>query len=215
MLASVALLILAPSVLDVKPTVCPIMGSPANMAGAKVDFAGARYAFCCGGCPEAFAKNPAQHLKNPRLRGKVAGTSLFDPVTGMRTEPTKFMSEYQGTRFFFASAANKKTFDAAPTKFGTLPARVVLTCPVSGDKHETYAETLQYVDHAGVRYFFCCSGCPTKFKAEPAKYAAKAKPVAPMAIMVKADQTAKATGGSCCESAGVAKTGGKSCCGGN
>jgi YHS domain-containing protein len=28
-----------------------------------------------------------------------------------------------------------------------------------------------YADYKGKRYFFCCSGCPDAFKANPAKYA--------------------------------------------
>ena len=31
-----------------------------------------------------------------------------------------------------------------------------------------------YADYKGNRYFFCCGGCPSMFKADPAKYAANA-----------------------------------------
>jgi YHS domain-containing protein len=31
-----------------------------------------------------------------------------------------------------------------------------------------------FADYKGNRYFFCCGGCPSQFKADPAKYAANA-----------------------------------------
>jgi YHS domain-containing protein len=34
-------------------------------------------------------------------------------------------------------------------------------------------KTKMFADHKGRRYFFCCAGCPSAFKANPAKYAKK------------------------------------------
>lgn len=49
-----------------------------------------------------------------------------------------------------------------------------LMCPVMGAGEA--AETGEYSDYNGVRYWYCCGGCKQKFEKEPAKYvAARAK----------------------------------------
>lgn len=54
-------------------------------------------------------------------------------------------------------------------------AKHVITCPVTGDKvdMDRATKTKMYADYKGNRYFFCCSDCPPKFKANSAKYAKK------------------------------------------
>ncbi len=39
-----------------------------------------------------------------------------------------------------------------------------------------------YADYKGNRYFFCCGGCPSEFKANPAKYAKAAHIKTPRAV---------------------------------
>lgn len=56
---------------------------------------------------------------------------------------------------------------AAPSAF----AKPQETCPVMGGKID---KTI-YADHAGERVYFCCAGCIAGFKADPAKFVAKAK----------------------------------------
>lgn len=46
-------------------------------------------------------------------------------------------------------------------------------CPVSGEVF-TVSETSPKVEHEGKTYYFCCSGCDAKFKADPAKFLAPA-----------------------------------------
>jgi Cu+-exporting ATPase len=43
------------------------------------------------------------------------------------------------------------------------------TCPVSKEAF-TVTDKSPKVEHNGKTYYFCCGGCDTKFKAEPAKY---------------------------------------------
>lgn len=54
-------------------------------------------------------------------------------------------------------------------------AKRVIACPVTGDKvdMDKATKTKLYADYKGSRYFFCCGDCPSKFKANPAKYASK------------------------------------------
>ncbi len=46
------------------------------------------------------------------------------------------------------------------------------TCPVSGAKLGSMGKPV-VVEHEGREMRFCCNGCPSKFKADPAKYLAK------------------------------------------
>lgn len=43
------------------------------------------------------------------------------------------------------------------------------TCPVSGEEFTITASSPK-AEHAGKTYYFCCSGCDAKFKADPDKY---------------------------------------------
>ncbi|MBI1331680.1 MAG: YHS domain-containing protein [Armatimonadetes bacterium] len=46
-----------------------------------------------------------------------------------------------------------------------------LLCPVNGDVVASPDKAAGFQDYEGKRYYFCCAGCPDKFKADPAKYA--------------------------------------------
>ncbi len=48
-----------------------------------------------------------------------------------------------------------------------------LLCPVMNSVIASKEDAISYQDYEGKRYYFCCGGCPEKFKAEPAKYAKK------------------------------------------
>jgi len=145
--------------------VCPIMGSKANFDGPKVEYNGAVYAFCCGGCDDNFAKNPAAALKNPKLAGKVTGVYLFDPVSGkrVRASESKFSADHNGTRFYFLNAANLETFKKDAKKYGAMPTKSSMHCPVTGEKVAAYGDAVAFVDDNNVRYYYCCKGCLGSF----------------------------------------------------
>lgn len=44
-------------------------------------------------------------------------------------------------------------------------------CPVMHTSVASPEAAVGFQDYKGTRYYFCCGGCPDKFKAEPAKYA--------------------------------------------
>jgi YHS domain-containing protein len=154
---------------------CPIMLSSSPATGPKVDYNGMRYIFCCAGCDDMFIKDPQKALKNEKLKGKLVGYSLFDPVSGARLEvkDSKGHSDFNGYRYYFQSAANKAAFDKEPKKYTVAPTKEVLMCGVGGHEVDSYEGSGGYVDHNGVRYYVCCPSCHPKMKAEPAKYAAK------------------------------------------
>lgn len=56
-----------------------------------------------------------------------------------------------------------KTAVPAKIKCAVMPGRMVDTKMATSHK--------MYADYKGNRYFFCCGGCPSMFKADPAKYA--------------------------------------------
>jgi YHS domain-containing protein len=60
----------------------------------------------------------------------------------------------------------------------------MIACAVMGDEKVDVAKATKnkmYADYKGNRYYFCCGGCPDKFKANPAKYAKAAHTKAPKA----------------------------------
>mgnify|MGYP006278116573 CR=1 FL=1 len=48
-------------IIDLRNTVCPVMGSPVQ-EGVHVDWEGYRVHFCCPGCDETFLANPEAYL---------------------------------------------------------------------------------------------------------------------------------------------------------
>lgn len=160
--------------------VCPVMGEEISDVSEKgfADYNGARYWFCCGGCDVNFAKTPAKFIETQAKAKKVAGDFMFDPISGKRLASPGIIAEtsdYMGVRFHFSSKANKAAFDKDPKKFGTMPKKEALYCPVAGEEIKNYASAASFTDYEGVRYYTCCAGCVEKLKADPAKYAPNAK----------------------------------------
>jgi YHS domain-containing protein len=150
------------------PLVCPMTAEAIGTPFSSVDFAGTRYLMCCGGCPDEFKKDPTTALKSDHLKGKTYGEFLFDPISNARiTEKTaKASTDYKGTRYFFATAEEKTTFDASPTKFTKTPAKEVLFCAVAGHAIKNYASAGGFLDINGTRYYTCCGNCLAKLKAD-------------------------------------------------
>jgi YHS domain-containing protein len=177
---------------------CPIMGSPAKTSGAAVDYAGVRYRFCCGGCDATFQGNPSKALKADGVKGKTLGVSLYDPVAAKRVTSTSGKggtSDFGGVRYYFLSAANKSAFDADPKKYGTIPDKEAMFCPVMKVELKNYYGTGGYVDSGGVRYYVCCEGCLGALKANPSGFVANASAhvKAPKSFSVSSE-LAKASG---------------------
>jgi len=73
---------------------------------------GTTYYFCTVLCKRAFQQHPEEYLTK-------AHSQAVDPVCGMDIGADKgaFMSEYQGTTYFFCSILCKRRFDENPREF--------------------------------------------------------------------------------------------------
>jgi len=152
------------------PLVCPVTLEAIGTTAGTIDYAGTRYEMCCGGCPDGFKKEPATVLKNEKLKGKTYGVFLFDPITSARIDAKSAKggsSDYKGTRYLFATADEKTTFDADPAKYAAkTPEKESLYCPVAGHAVKSYAAAGGFVDIKGTRYYTCCTNCLAKLKAD-------------------------------------------------
>ena len=111
-----------------------------------------------------------------------------DPVCGMTVEPanTAGTSIFQSKTYSFCSAGCKRKFDAAPDQFmradgccapttTTPDAPQTATDPVCGMK-VNLQKTAATIEHGGMKFYFCSSGCASKFRASPEAYLSS-KPV--------------------------------------
>jgi YHS domain-containing protein len=175
---------------------CPILGNAATDGGPAVDYKGVRYSFCCAGCPDAFMKDPDAAINSDKVKGKTIGTFMFDPVSGARITmaSAKASTDYNGVRYLFTTADEQKSFTATPDKFTKIPAKEALYCAVEKEKLSGYAAAGSYRDYEGVRYYFCCDGCPQDFMKTPDKFAKVAAEYVktPKAMMPAADKPAAA-----------------------
>lgn len=156
------------------PINCPITLQPIVKGMAVTDYNGVRFTYCCPGCDSTFVKDPQAALDKAAKAGKTVGVFLFDPVSRKPIEAEKAKggsSDYKGVRFYFDDSSEKAAFDKEPTRFGVLPKKEALYCPVSKEAVAGYAKASGYGDYAGTRYYFCCAGCDAPFDKEPAKYA--------------------------------------------
>ncbi len=89
-----------------KDPVCGMRVDPAKSAH-RYEHDGTEYFFCCAGCADKFAADPAEYL------------SVSDPVCGMRVDPAKssHRHEHDGTEYFFCCAGCREKFAADPAKY--------------------------------------------------------------------------------------------------
>jgi YHS domain-containing protein len=160
-----------------------ITGAPA----VSMEYAGAVFGTCCGGCDGPFLKDPKNAIAKATKANKAIGAFEYDPISGNRIDGKKApaFSDYKAIRYFFATADEKKTFDATPAKFiGDVKSEAYF-CPVM--KHATEAgKAGAFFDYNGTRYFTCCGDCLKELKADPAKFVANAaaavKAIAPVTL---------------------------------
>lgn len=176
--AAAAFVVVAPAAVRAEEAgsfTCPVLGSKIESVTKdtlSADYRGVRYYFCCASCKPQFEKDPAKFLKSTTNKDKVIGASLFDPISTKRLDPDKAAAhrDYNGVRYFFSTADEKRSFDKEPKKLALTPEKDVLFCPVSNETVDSYAEASDYSDVKGTRYYFCCAGCKPKFDQNPDKY---------------------------------------------
>lgn len=158
--------------------VCPVTGEDIETPFMVFDYKGAAYSMCCPMCPGPFSKDPEKFLTADKVKDKTVGVGYFDPVSGIAVRPNALRAKtdsvgpsvYHGVAYFFQNADDKKTFDADPTKYTTVPAKEALYCPVMQQDVPDLAHSGGYTDVNGVRYYICCSQCAGELKANPTKY---------------------------------------------
>lgn len=160
---------------DEKPLYCPTTGEQIEAPGPVIEFNGTKFTFCCAGCDDTFATNPANVVEKNIKSKLTIGEFLFDPITGLKItkEKSKASSDYQGIRYYFASVENKTAFDKDSKKYAEVPKKESLVCAVMGNKISSYSKANDYVDYEGVRYYMCCGGCGPAMKKNPARFAGK------------------------------------------
>ena len=128
-----------------------------------------------------------------------------DPVCGMIVEPETAagQAEHGGETYYFCNLHCLDRFRAQPTQYVTkpVPAGVGVQQPgrrslpmmqtmpqqpdTGGERDPVCGMTVQPAAAAGSHtheqktYYFCCQGCLTKFRADPARYLAPTAPVPP------------------------------------
>lgn len=94
----------------------PVCGMEVDIACAQHlhEHAGETYYFCCGGCRKRFAAAPHDYLEAAPPSGEA-----LDPICGMTVDVAKarFMSEHNGTLYYFCCGGCKTRFDKEPAKY--------------------------------------------------------------------------------------------------
>ena len=130
------------------------------------------HAHCCGG---------HQH--------EATAAKAKDPVCGMTVDPASaaHVFEHEGVKYYFCCNGCRAKFAADPARYlskhaaATQKVVASMTDPVCGMKVEPQSAAGMH-EHRGVKYYFCSKHCLAQFKADPAKYLAKAGPAAAPAV---------------------------------
>jgi Cu+-exporting ATPase len=127
--------------------------------------------------------------------GTPQNATAVDPVCGMKVDPAtaKFSHEHGGKKYYFCCGGCREKFKAAPDKIlGGMPKGmgsdlVTLRMPAAAGTGEGARRSISVAmakdpvcgmdvdpgtarfktQHGGKEYFFCCSGCLEKFRANP------------------------------------------------
>lgn len=153
------------------PLHCPATLEEVKVPAITMVYGGATFGTCCGGCDTPFIKDPGGLIAKAAKASKTVGAFQFDPISGLRIEPAKAaaFSDHKAIRYFFASDAEKKSFDAAPAKYVGEIKSETYYCPIM-EQDTNFDEAASYADYKGVRYFMCCASCVKKFRSDPTKY---------------------------------------------
>ena len=148
---------------------CPVSGKIVKKSEAEGPYVykGKTYYFCCGGCREAFVKDPEKYTHSD------ADSTVMDPVCGMKVKKSeaKATYEYNGKTYHFCMEECMEKFKKDPEKYANT-AEEMVTCPVSGETIKK-SEASEKYEYKGKMYYFCCPNCQEKFVKDPEKYAKK------------------------------------------
>ena len=134
------------------------IGDPKSAAATKM-VGGKTYYICCPGCTPKFDAAPAKYAKIADLQGEKR--TLQAKLSGIDAALKKI--ETGATKA--ATPKEEKTAVAASSS---------LHCAITDEAITSVKDAAGSDVVNGKTYYFCCPGCVTKFKADPAKYAAEA-----------------------------------------
>ena len=157
--------------------VCAVSGAALPPEAPTVDALGARFRFCCTDCAGKFKADPKAAIDAASKAERVAGTSLYDPVSGKRLSANLVRGGYavhHAIRYAFENPRNRNAFQTEPAKY-TERMVEVMYCPVMDVPLVNLYGTSGFVDVDGMRVYLCCDMCLGKMRRSPSTYAAGAK----------------------------------------
>lgn len=156
---------------------CPVSGGPAKESNF-VMYKTKKLYFCCPGCPKKFEADPAKFMAqvNSQLFATRQAVQVGCPVSGKPVNPDATVAFGEENVGFCCNGCKGKYEKASDEEklamlFGASSKGFTLqtACPVSGKPIKATA----VAEHEGQNVYFCCDGCPTAFKKDPAKFVAK------------------------------------------
>ncbi|MBC8138451.1 MAG: YHS domain-containing protein [Fibrella sp.] len=134
------------------------IGDPKNAAASKV-VNGKTYYICCPGCTSKFDAAPAKYAKLADLNTEKR--NLEAKLSRINAE----LKKIEGNTAKMDMHKEEKTAVAASSS---------LHCAITDEAIVSVKDAAGSEVFSGKTYYFCCPGCVSKFKADPAKYAAEA-----------------------------------------
>ena len=184
---------------EFKDPICG-MTVTAETAAATHEQDGVRYHFCNIGCRDKFvAQNrpaPAAPSGMVQLGRRKSEEAMFmdpagthiDPVCKMSVSPETAVAEYEheGIKYYFCNISCRDRFAADPASFLSEPVAVATGIPSTTEVATTVDHQARidpvcgmtvdplfaagHHEYKGETYYFCSTGCETKFKADPEKF---------------------------------------------
>jgi len=130
---------------------------------------GRAYLFPSAAEREAFQSDPKKYESVDLGLGGYCPVCAVMAAKWMPGKP-EFTSVYDGVRYRFPSAEERRTFDADPAKFVPALAGDCVVCMKDGDKHVAGSLNFSIV-HQGRFYLFPDDAARDKFRSAPATYA--------------------------------------------
>lgn len=156
---------------------CAVSGAALPADAPTVDALGARFRFCCTDCAGKFKSDPSAAVDAAAKAGRVAGTFLYDPVSGKRLSANLARGGYavhNAIRYAFEHPRNRAAFEAESARYTAAKVQVMY-CPVMDVPLANLYGTSGFVDVDNMRVYLCCDMCLGKMRKNPGGYAAQAK----------------------------------------
>jgi len=107
----------------------------------------------------------AAFVARAQQESKPAASAPEATLAGAKAPATKQVAKKAGKMKQAKAVAAVEEYQPQPSEYGRKAK-----CPVMGTDFTVGADT-PAVKYKGKVYYFCCTGCPKKFKATPDKYA--------------------------------------------